>query len=109
FATAVVGCIFGGLIERVLPLPRWVCVIDYRDIDALIVGSLMGLGAMLGELPNSFVKRQLGIAPGAHARGPRRVVFYLWDQVDLLCGAWPLIACWAKPTLALVLASIALA
>jgi hypothetical protein len=30
---------------------------------------LLGLGAVLGELPNSFVKRQLGIA---HGRAPCR-------------------------------------
>jgi CDP-archaeol synthase len=29
------------------------------------LGALAGLGFMLGELPNSFVKRQLDIAPGA--------------------------------------------
>jgi hypothetical protein len=29
------------------------------------LGAAAGLGFMLGELPNSFLKRQLGIAPGA--------------------------------------------
>jgi hypothetical protein len=32
------------------------------------LGAWAGLGFMLGELPNSFVKRQFGIAPGAAAR-----------------------------------------
>jgi CDP-diacylglycerol--serine O-phosphatidyltransferase len=36
---------------------------------------------MLGELPNSFLKRRLGIAPGATpARG--RPLFVLMDQLD---------------------------
>jgi CDP-diacylglycerol--serine O-phosphatidyltransferase len=46
-----------------------------------LAGLLAGLGYMLGELPNSFVKRRLGIAPGATpARG--RLGFVLMDQLD---------------------------
>jgi CDP-archaeol synthase len=33
------------------------------------LGALAGLGFMAGELPNSFVKRQLGILPGTSVRG----------------------------------------
>ena len=33
------------------------------------LGACAALGFMAGELPNSFVKRQLGICPGASARG----------------------------------------
>lgn len=33
------------------------------------LGAWAGLGFMLGELPNSFIKRQLGIAPGTAASG----------------------------------------
>ena len=35
----------------------------------LALGILAGAGCMLGELPNSFVKRQLGVAPGSPAAG----------------------------------------
>ena len=51
-------------------------------------GFVLGSIAMLGELPNSFLKRRLGIAPGAAAAGARRAIFYFFDQVDLLLGAW---------------------
>ena len=42
---------------------------------------------MLGELPNSFIKRQVGIAPGAPARHPvaQRICF-LVDQTDSVVG-----------------------
>lgn len=47
----------------------------------LPAGFLAGLGYMLGELPNSFFKRRLGIAPGATPeRG--RAFFVLLDQLD---------------------------
>lgn len=43
------------------------------------LGALAGLGFMLGELPNSFIKRQLDVEPGAIS--PRRAA-----------AAWQLIA-----------------
>src|SRR6185503_12472904 len=47
---------------------------------AWIVGAICGTAYVLAELPNSFVKRRLGIAPGTSA--PRaRVVQYVVDQV----------------------------
>lgn len=47
----------------------------------LPAGLLAGCGYVLGELPNSFFKRRLGIAPGATPeRG--RWAFVLFDQVD---------------------------
>jgi hypothetical protein len=35
-----------------------------------LAGAVAGFGFMAGELPNSFVKRQLDIAPGDAPRGP---------------------------------------
>jgi hypothetical protein len=43
---------------------------------------------MLGELPNSALKRQLGIAPGSAGHGVKGVVFYVLDQIDMLLGVW---------------------
>jgi CDP-2,3-bis-(O-geranylgeranyl)-sn-glycerol synthase len=58
--------------------------------------ALAGFAGELAELPNSFVKRQLGIAPGATARGPLAVLFYLWDQLDVLSG-YGLVLAWVVP------------
>jgi hypothetical protein len=44
----------------------------------------MGLACGLSELPNSFIKRQLDIAPGATASGWINAIFYIFDQVDFL-------------------------
>jgi hypothetical protein len=66
---------------------------------ALVFGALLGLAAMLSELVNSFVKRRLGIAPGAAARrGLRRVPLYVLDQLDFLLVAWPVAAIVVTPT-----------
>ena len=62
-------------------------VVDYASLP-LWFGVAAGAVAELAELPNSFTKRQLGIAPGHTASGALSVLFYLWDQLDLLIGWW---------------------
>jgi hypothetical protein len=63
-------------------------LVDYTSLPGWWFGAVVGAAAELSELPNSFVKRQLGIAPGGTARGLRAAIFYLWDQLDLLLGFW---------------------
>lgn len=65
---------------------------DYSLPKALAIGLLMGLACGLSELPNSFIKRQLDIAPGATASGWINAVFYIFDQVDFLVGMWIVLA-----------------
>ena len=84
----------GSLVE-LAALPWW-------------LGALAGAGAELAELPNSFAKRRLGIAPGATARGSLGVVFYAWDQLDLLLGYWLVLAGAGVATPARVAISLAL-
>jgi hypothetical protein len=69
-------------------------------------GAAAGAAAELSELPNSFVKRQLGIEPGKTARGPLAVVFYLWDQLDVLLGFWLVLATAVPATPIRVLSSV---
>jgi CDP-2,3-bis-(O-geranylgeranyl)-sn-glycerol synthase len=47
------------------------------------LGAWAGLGFMLGELPNSFVKRQLGIAPGEASPNRRKWTGqFMVDRLD---------------------------
>ena len=51
------------------------------------LGAWAALGFMLGELPNSFVKRQLDIAPGQAARGHvSAVIGFVVDRLDSIVG-----------------------
>ena len=70
------------------------------------LGALVGASAMAAELPNSFVKRQLDIAPGRQGRGLTAAAFHVIDQVDVVAGAWLVLAFVVPPTLALVVASL---
>jgi len=65
---------------------------EYSLPKALTVGLLMGLACGLSELPNSFIKRQLDIAPGETASGWINALFYILDQVDFLVGIWIVLA-----------------
>ena len=51
------------------------------------LGALAGAGCIVGELPNSFIKRQVGIAPGGAATGPlARPLFFVVDRLDSTMG-----------------------
>jgi hypothetical protein len=106
---AVVGCSVGAAIQKYLlvDVARSIALVAYERLNVVAFGLAMGCGAMLGELPNSFVKRRVGIAPGKTTSGPLAFVFYVWDQLDLLCFSWPLLRPWIVPDLRLVLTSVA--
>jgi CDP-2,3-bis-(O-geranylgeranyl)-sn-glycerol synthase len=56
-------------------------------VDYAILGAWAGLGFMLGELPNSFVKRQLDVAPGQAPRGRiASIVSFVIDRTDSILG-----------------------
>ena len=53
-------------------------LLDFESYNFIFYGLLFGLGYVLGELPNSFVKRQAGIAAGKSPGLLSRIV----DQLD---------------------------
>lgn len=59
----------------------------------VLLGGWAGFGFMLGELPNSFLKRQWDIGPGSAPPNPvARTICFTIDQVDSIVGG--LIALW---------------
>jgi CDP-2,3-bis-(O-geranylgeranyl)-sn-glycerol synthase len=69
-----------------------------RASSPLIVGLLIGLGTVGGELPNSLIKRRLDIAPGARRRSVGGIALALLDQGDLVLGIWVcLLPVWVMP------------
>ncbi len=69
-------------------LQRWIGIyssyfhdlelIDYSNSFALFLGGVMGLGAIIGDLFKSFLKRRIGIASGRP--------WVPFDQIDLVVG-----------------------
>lgn len=54
-----------------------ILLVDYSNW--LLIGILMGFGAIFGDLVESFVKRRLNYNPGKS--------FVPWDQIDFVIGA----------------------
>ena len=63
-----------------------------RDAGPWLYGLLLGLGVVLGELPNSFLKRRLGVAPGTRGRSLAGVLLSIYDQADFVLAVWLLLA-----------------
>lgn len=57
------------------------------SLSPFLSGALAGFLYSLFELPNSFLKRRLGIPPSAEASGILKPVFRFIDQSDSVLGA----------------------
>ncbi len=71
-------------LEGALPAPAGLWPLTMAGYAGL--GAWSALGFMLGELPNSFVKRQLGIAPGGTAPPRLRPWQIAADRLDSAVG-----------------------
>ncbi len=74
----------------------------------IVLGILLGLAYALCELPNSFIKRRLNIAPGKTTKGAKKILFVILDQADSVIGCVLVVHCFYKMTLSFILAYIAL-
>jgi len=70
-----------------LPAPLAESLWNLSIVRYAAIGFAAGLGFMLAELPNSFLKRQLGVAPGQlPASGWPRLICPLLDRFDSAFG-----------------------
>ena len=79
-AGAVALPISAFVFSHILPAPTGLWPLTMGGYAAL--GAWCALGFMLGELPNSFLKRQLDIAPGAASTGRGLVWQLVADRLD---------------------------
>jgi len=56
-----------------------ISVVNYTFVGSLVIGFLLGFGALVGDSVKSFVKRRVGIAPGKP--------FPIFDQIDYVIGS----------------------
>ena len=106
-AMSATAWLLAGLSDCCVHIPP---LVPFAAEHPLLWGLLLGAGYIAGELPNSFAKRQLGIAPGALGAGAPGRVFWVVDQLDSLAGmllmTWPV---WQPPaSLVLLLAAVML-
>ena len=81
YPAGILGAIVTFAMQQALPEINihigWYVTQDFSAICA--IGTLFGLGAILGDHAESFVKRRLGKPPGT--------VWWPWDSVDFAIGA----------------------
>jgi CDP-2,3-bis-(O-geranylgeranyl)-sn-glycerol synthase len=100
------GVLFGSLaavmtafmqyLVHSVPFFRSISLLDYQDW--LLIGLLLGVGALLGDAVESLFKRQLGINPGER--------FLPWDQLDFVVGALLLLSVAYVPPLKVILTAL---
>lgn len=91
---AVCGLIWGAIVSH-SPMAAYhlfhhVC--PSSPVWDLTTGALLGLAYGIFELPNSFLKRRLGIPPGKTRPGRTGLVFVVLDQIDSVIGCALLLA-----------------
>jgi hypothetical protein len=104
-------CTVGTMIQAGLQengcVPVWLFLADYSQ-HGLAMGLLIGCGTTFGELPNSFLKRQMDIPPGKKGKGMGGIFFTILDQIDLTIGMWIFTFSLIRPAPVLVLWSLLL-
>jgi CDP-archaeol synthase len=106
-AVMVVGSAAAMAVQQRLRAPA-LELFDYGTVNAWLCGALLGLGFVLGELPNSFLKRRCGVAPGEQAEGSSYWLFTALDQADSVLGGLLALALVWSPPQSVVLAALVL-
>lgn len=91
------------LVQRALGLHDSLRFIAREQLGSIALGLLLGTAYIVGELPNSFVKRQLDIAPGAAAGRGWRSLFWAVDQLDSAVAIVLMLSAFRVPSFAFVL------
>jgi CDP-2,3-bis-(O-geranylgeranyl)-sn-glycerol synthase len=80
FFGTLVGCLTGMVLHLLAPeiISSLEIVPLVPFVDMLLIGGLLGFGALYGDAAESFFKRQLGVQPG-HSWFP-------FDQIDYIIG-----------------------
>ena len=55
-------------------------------LSNILIGFTFGFAYAICELPNSYIKRKLGILPGKRAKGKKKIFFFALDQIDSVIG-----------------------
>jgi CDP-2,3-bis-(O-geranylgeranyl)-sn-glycerol synthase len=92
---------FAGIVVATLVLSLWPAYWNrlpagIQQTAPVLFALLLATGTVAAELPNSFLKRQLGVPPGRQVRSRLGVALSMLDQGDVVIGVWiALLPVWA--------------
>ena len=101
FLTALWMWIF-GLIDSTFSRVHGISLFRYEDFSTAeewLYGAIWGFGYVLFELPNSFIKRRIGIPPGKNRAGLMGNLFKFIDQADSVLGCMILMLIFYVPSI----------
>jgi len=77
----VKGFVFGTIAGVLVCLSQYFVsnIFEYSFYDSILIGFLLGFGALVGDSVKSFFKRRLGVKPGG--------VLPVFDQIDFVVGS----------------------
>ena len=79
----VIAAILTAILQQKLvllfPNLNTVSIINWHSNNPILIGFLLGFGALFGDAVKSFIKRRIKIKPGD--------TFLLFDQIDYIIGA----------------------
>lgn len=87
FVVMPIACMLGFLLlVAIVDQSGSSFTIDFSRYSIILSGVLIGIAYVLAELPNSYIKRRLGVAPGEVPESNARL-YILMDQLDsgILC------------------------
>ncbi|MCC7440987.1 MAG: CDP-archaeol synthase, partial [Bdellovibrionales bacterium] len=90
FAVMIAATVPGVWISAALDAPLF----PESPAEQSALGAALGFAYAVAELPNSWVKRRIGIASGKRGRGAVGVLFALVDQADSALGCALVYALW---------------
>jgi len=101
FIVGIGGGIIVGIIQYFLSSISGIqniSLIDYSLLNSFYVGFLLSIGALLGDLIKSFLKRRIGISSGNS--------WLIFDQIDYAVGALILVSLVVIPSYPHIIAII---
>jgi len=74
----MISCSLEVLFYNTFSCFRYIISLDYSSVNPILLGGLLGFGALWGDAVKSFFKRQKGIQPGRS--------WFPFDQTDYIIG-----------------------
>ena len=81
--------------------------VSFNNLNLVLLGLALGAAYVVAELPNSYMKRRLHIAPGQPAK-QYKLLFSFIDQADSAIGCSIVYALMVSPSLGVIISMILL-